>query len=147
MEVSDTKSNVIASTPKIAHSIVDGSSNKKVQAATIAQLLGNDTAGSKRRRTQTQQKRFVDVRACKHRIRSLRRSGVISLETIGVSDSSLMSMRSSIAKAVTHDAGGKNTDIALQPRWRQRESWSSFPGVQLSYTVLSACLVGRLLQT
>jgi len=35
------------------------------------------------------------------------------VETIGVSDSTLMGMRSAVASAVTHDAGGKNPDIAL----------------------------------
>jgi len=51
MQVSETKSKVIASTPKIAQAIVDGTTNGKVKAATITQLLGTDTAGSRQRRT------------------------------------------------------------------------------------------------
>jgi len=128
MQVSDTKSKVIASTPKIAQAIVDGSTNGKVKVATITQLLGTDTAGSRQRRTQSQQQRFANYRSCKHRLRSLRQAGVNSLqmvraagppaflygvETIGVSDSTLTNMRSSVASDVTHDAGGKNPDIAL----------------------------------
>ena len=35
------------------------------------------------------------------------------VETIGVSDSTLTSMRSSVASAVAYDAGGKNPDIVL----------------------------------
>ena len=128
MQVSDTKSKVIASTPTIAQAIVDGTSNGKVKAATITQLLGTDTAGSRQRRTQSQQQRCANYRSCKHRIKSLRQAGVNSLqmvraagppaflygvETIGVSDSTLSTMRSAVARDVTYDAGGKNPDIAL----------------------------------
>jgi len=128
MTVSDTKSKVIASDPKIAQCIAEGTKSRKIKATSITQLLGTDSAGGRRRRTQTQQQRFSDFKSCRHRIKSLRNAGVNSLqmiraagppailygaETIGVADTTLNSMRSAIAAAVTYQAGGKNPDAAL----------------------------------
>ena len=55
MVVSDSKSKVVASSFKVAQAIADGVKGGKVKVTDITQLLGTDTAGGRRRRTQTQQ--------------------------------------------------------------------------------------------
>ena len=75
MEVSDTKFKVVASSLLIAQAIVNGCASGKVKAATVTQLLGADAAGSRRRRTPSQQQRFATFRSCKHRMQPLRQSG------------------------------------------------------------------------
>ena len=72
MAVSDSKSKVVASRFKVAQAIADGVKGGKVKVTDITQLLGADTVGGRRRRTQTQQYRFFDFRRCKHRLKSLR---------------------------------------------------------------------------
>lgn len=128
MEVSDTKSKIISSSPVIAQAVAAGAKSKKLKTAEITQLLGTDTAGGRRRRTQTQQDRFSSFTSCRHRLQSLRKCGVNSLqmvraagppaflygaETIGVSDTTLNNMRTAVASSIAYQAGGKNTDITL----------------------------------
>ncbi len=128
MEVSKSKSKAVADSIKIAVAIANGITSGKVSPTTIAQLLGTDSVGGRRRCTISQQERFGKFKANKGRLRSLRTAGVNSTqmiraagppailygcETIGVADTSLASMRSSVAASVAHDSGGKNPDIVL----------------------------------
>ena len=58
MQVSKSKSKVVADSFNKAVAVANGVRSGKVTAATIAQLLGTDAAGGRRRRTSTQQERF-----------------------------------------------------------------------------------------
>ena len=128
MEVSSTKSKVLAGRPALAAAVVAGVTSKKVSVATHAKLLGTDSVGGRRRATTVAQQRLASFTAVVPRFQSLRRLGVNSrqmvrsagppailygCEIMGVADTVLQTIRSRVARAAAPQAGGKSPDMVL----------------------------------
>ena len=128
MEVSGSKSKILAGRPALAEAVRSGITSKKVSVASHAKLLGADSVGGPKRSTAVAQQRLEDFTAIIPRLQSLRRLGVNSrqmvraagppailygCEIMGVCDSVLNIIRSRVARAASPQAGGKSPDLVL----------------------------------
>ena len=75
MQVSSTKSKVVAK-PTVADAIVKKVVSGKLSVATVAKLLGTDTTAGSRRSTTTYRKRLACFKSMSPKIHSLRKLGV-----------------------------------------------------------------------
>ena len=128
MEVSASKSKVLAGRLPIALAIEQGTVTNKVSATTHAKLLGTDSIGGRKRSTKCFQERLQAFSSTAGRYFSIRAAGVNSVQMVrtagilavmygceifGVSDTSLHTTRSRRAAAAAPKAGGKNPDLSL----------------------------------
>ncbi len=128
MQVSVKKSKVIASRSTVAAAILEATVTQRVSADTHAKLLGTDTVGGRRRCTQTFRQRLKVFSGSIGRFQALRKIGTNSTqmvrtagipallygcETFGVSDTTLDTTRSKVAKAASRDSCGRNPVLTL----------------------------------
>ena len=128
MQVSGTKSKVLAGRPALAQAVAMGIVTKKISVTKHAKLLGTDSAGGRRRSTVVAAQRLQDFIDLIPRFQALRRLGVNSRQMVraagppailygcdvmGVCDSVLHTARTRIAAAVAPQAGGKSPDLVL----------------------------------
>ena len=112
LQVSPTKSNVIASSTKQAQKIASLIRSGKVKTETVAKMLGTATTSGRTRSVKVLKKRIKDTREKGGRIKGLRRCGVntaiwartagvpgltYGADLTGVSDSMLKEQRSVIS--------------------------------------------------
>ena len=128
MQVSVTKSSVIASTLKLARKITRASRTKKVKVARQAKLLGTGAGGGRRRSTVVIKKRLQDARTYAGRMWALRKAGVnthqmtrakttagvmYGADVQGIADSLLKAQTSTVARMAAPEGGGKNPTKTL----------------------------------
>ncbi len=128
MQVSDSKSKVLAGRPSIAAAVRAGINNDRLSFTRRGKLLGTDTVGGRRRTTVTFLQRVQTFSEARPKLQSLRQSGVNSVqmvraagtpaimygcEVMGLSDSALHLARSRIASAASAPTGGKNPELLM----------------------------------
>ena len=128
MDVSDSKSKVLAGRPSLAAAVVEAIQTEKLSVTRRGKLLGTDTVGGRRRSTITFLERVQTFSHQAPRLHALRRAGVNSAqmvrmagppatlygcEVMGVSDTNLNLVRTRTATAAAPQAGGKNPELIL----------------------------------
>lgn len=128
MQVSDSKSKVLAGRPSLAAAVLEGLNTSKLSTTSRSKMLGVDTVGGRRRTTVTFLERVTTFAKAVPRLQALRKSGVNSAqmvraagtpavmygcEVMGLSDSALHLARTKVAGAAAASAGGKNPALVL----------------------------------
>jgi hypothetical protein len=128
MDVSGSKSKVLAGRPSLAVAVVEAVHTEKLSFTRRGKLLGTDTVGGRRRSTITFLERVQTFSQQIPRLHALRKAGVNSAqmvrmggppatlygcEVMGVSDTSLNLVRARTATAAAPQAGGKNPELTL----------------------------------
>ncbi len=129
LQVSATKSGVLASKPAIADTITKASCTTRVASLRQAKALGTPAGGGKKRAAKSLYRRVsVWTRKLK-RVQALRRAGVntvlmamtagtpsitYGVDTVGMGDTHLERARSAIARASAPDGGGKDPNLVLR---------------------------------
>ena len=128
MQVAPKKSFALAGRPTLSRALCSALPQRTVSHATSAKLLGADNASGRRRSTRVVQARIKQVKKSCHKYRRLRRLGFntrlmaqtaanpkmcYGVESMGVSDSVLHSMRTSMSHLLSPSNHGKNADLVL----------------------------------
>jgi hypothetical protein len=129
MEFSPTKNNCLASSPRLAHSIIQSLRGLRAEVVQRAKSLGGALGAGRRRNTQVQQRRLQAFKVRKKHFQKLRRSvgarrsqlvlrtgGTAALvygqANTGVSDSMLLSQRRAVAASFVPGGAG-DLDLTL----------------------------------
>ena len=114
MQVSESKSKLLAGRPSLAQAVIEGLETSKLSTTNHAKMLGVDSVGGRRRSTATFKDRVSTFAQAVPRVQSLRKTGVNSVqmvraagtpaimygcEVMGLSDSALYLARMKIATA------------------------------------------------
>ena len=128
MIVSTAKSVVVASRPSLAKDTVAATATKAIKPAAHAKLLGVATAGGRKRCMKVANARIKKVRKLVPKLQALRRNNcntklmaraagtaalTYGVDCYGMANTQLATARTTIARAATAGAGGKNSNRAL----------------------------------
>ena len=128
MKVPSKKSFSLASRPRLSQALCRALPTSVVTHTRTARLLGADNSSGRRRSTRVIRGRIAQVKKSCHKYRQLRRLGVntrlvaqtaaspkmcYGAEAMGISDSVLHSMRTSMAHMLTASSHGKSPDVTL----------------------------------